>query len=401
MQNRRRYTRIWGGLQQGDRDVKNERLCLRRCICLVSVIGSLVVMGATRVNGVLFQFTGDPGYNTNAPSGPLLNSGWQYQGVWNTTTTIGNFPFAKSLGTPIAPQFFISAHHVEGTTNDVFIFNGLTYHPVAEFLDFDSDLVIWQVAETFPFYAPLYTSSNESNQSVVVLGRGTQRGGPVVVSGQTNGWFWVDPSDGVERWGQNTVTSIANGGTGIGDLLRCTFDAGAGSNECALSDGDSGGGLFIQNNGTWELAGINYEVDGPFSNATVESGTFSASLLDKRGFYQLVGSTNWVLISGSQPVPGAFYSTRISASLAWIDSVINSLPGSDLQIAGILPVANGVQVSFYTSNRLYYVQSTTDLMNGPWTTFTNDVPGTGGIVSVLDTNAASIPARYYRVGLAQ
>jgi hypothetical protein len=182
-------------------------------------------------------------------------------------------------------------------------------------------------------------------------------------------------------------------------LLRCTFDAGGGSNECALSDGDSGGGLFVEDGGVWKLAGINYEVDGPFSNA-VDGTMFSASLLDARGLYQEVAGV-WQLVSGPQPHPSAFYSTRISANLDWINSVINFEPGGDLQIAGIQVVGNDVQVSFNTSNRLYYVQSNTNLTSGTWTTFTNNVPGTGGIVSVLDQNAASLPSRYYRVGLAQ
>jgi hypothetical protein len=354
------------------------------------------------VQAVLFESTGAPGYNTNAPSGTLTNSGWQYQGIWNTTTTIGTniFPAAKSLGTPIAPRFFISTHHVLGTTNDVFVFNGLTYHPIAKYLTLDSDLVIWQVAETFPFYAPLYTASDESNKHVVVLGRGAQRGSPVVVSGQTNGWQWVEPSDGVERWGENDVSSIANGGSGAGDLLRCTFDTGAGSNECALSLDDSGGGLFIEDGGEWKLAGINYEADGPFSNA-VDGTEFNASMLDVRGLFEEVSPGNWQLMSGPQPIPSAFYSTRISANIDWINSVINSQPGSDLRIVGIEIVGADVQISFNTSNRLYYVQSNTNLTSGTWTTFTNNVPGTGGIVSVLDKNAASLPGRFYRVGLAQ
>lgn len=378
-----------------------ERQRLRGSVGVLCVLVSLVVMGAASVQAVLFQSTGDPSYNTNAPSGTLTNSGWQYEGIWNTTTTVGHFPFAKSLGTPIAPRFFISTHHVSGTTNDVFIFNGLTYHPVAQYSTIDSDLTVWQVAETFPFYAPLYAASDESNKHVVVFGRGTQRGSPVVVSGQTNGWEWVEPPDGVERWGENDVSSIVNGGTGVGDLLRCTFDAGAGSNECALSDGDSGGGLFIEDGGVWKLAGINYEVDGPFSVDGTTNTEFSASLLDARGFYQEIEPDVWQLVSGPQPIPSGFYSTRISANIDWINSVINSQPGADLQIVGVQIAGNDVQVSFNTSNRLYYVQSNTNLTSSTWTTFTNNVPGTGGVVSVLDKNAAGQPGRYYRVGLAQ
>lgn len=383
--------------------MNDDKVRVHRGVGFLGVFVSLVVMGAASVHAVLFQSTGDPSYNTNAPSGTLTNSGWQYEGIWNTSTTVGNFHVGNFLGTPIAPQFFISAEHIFGTTNNVFVFNGVTYHPVAQFSTFDSDLTIWQVAETFPSYAPLYTSSNESNSHVVVFGRGTQRGAPVVVSGQTNGWLWVEPSDGVQRWGENDVSSITNRGTGIGDLLRCTFDSGGGSNECDTSDGDSGGGLFILDGGVWKLAGVNYDVDGPFSNTTAGTIPFSASLLDIRGLYQNVQPGVYTFISGPQPVPSAFYCTRISANMDWINSVINFTPGNDLKITSITTVGNDVQVSFSTgpTNRLYTIQSTTNLTSGAWTTITNSVPGTSGIVSVLDANAAAQPRRFYRVGLVQ
>jgi hypothetical protein len=358
---------------------------------------TLIVMSAVSVQGVLFQSTGDPGYNTNAPSGALTDSGWQYQGIWDTSHL--NFPVGKFLGTPIAPRFFVSTKSAFGQTNNVLVLNGVTFHPIAQYNSTNSDLIIWQVAETFPSYAPLYASSDESNKPVVMFGRGTQRGSPVVVSGQTNGWQW-GTSDSVQRWGENDVSSIRNGGVGVGDLLRCTFDAGGGSNECATSHGDEGGGVFIQTNGVWELAGVNYTSDGPFSNA-VDNTMFFASLLDARGLYELFGSTNWVLITGSQPVPSGSYSTRISAHLAEINSVIDFSPGSDLQITGVQIVGDNVQVSFSTgsTNRLYVVQSTGSLVNPSWTTLTNNVPGTGGTVSVVDSNAAVVPTRFYRVGL--
>src|ERR1043165_5565065 len=186
------------------------------------------------VRAVLFKSTADPSYNTTEPGGALTNSGWQYEGIW------GNF-----LGTPIAPTFFISAKHVGGTNGQEFVLNGFTYHTTAFFDDPTSDLRVWQVAETFPDYALLYAATNEVNKHCVVFGRGTQRGAAVIVSGVTNGWQW-GAGDGVGRWGENDVASIAIGGPSQGYFLRETFNRGAGSNECHLSVGDSGGALFIQ-----------------------------------------------------------------------------------------------------------------------------------------------------------
>jgi hypothetical protein len=382
---------------------KGQQFGKRSVFVAVFVVVLLITANAITVRAVLFQSTGDPAYNTNAPSGSLTNSGWQYEGIWDTSLELSTNYYAVGnfLGTPIAPQFFITAAHIYGSTNDVFIFNGVTYHPVAQFTTLDSDLSIWQVAETFPYYVPLYTSSGETNSPVVVFGRGTQSGEPVVVGGQTNGWLWVEPSDGVERWGESNVSSITNGGTGVGDLLRCAFDADVGSNACDLSEGDSGGGLFIEEGGVWKLAGINYGVDGPFSNA-VDGTAFNASLLDVRGLFEEVSPGNWQFMSGPQPIPSAFYSTRISANLDWIESVINFDLGPDLQVAEVQVNGNDVQISFATdSNRVYDVESTGDPANGPWSTIISNVPGTGGTVTVTDTNAVSSPPRFYRIDLSQ
>jgi len=56
------------------------------------------------------------------------------------------------------------------------------------------------------------------------------------------------------------------------------------------------------------------------------------------------------------------------------------------------------QVQFTTaSNQLYLVEMTDSLDNPSWTTLTNNVPGTGGTVTVTDPDAASQTNRFYRV----
>lgn len=263
-------------------------------------------------SAILFKSTGDPTYNTNAPSGTLANSGWQYEGDWE-----GSY-----LGTPVAPQFFLAAQHIGGTTGHVFILNGFTYHTTAFFDDTSSDLRLWQVAETFPNFAPLYTNINELGKHCLVFGRGTQRGPAVIVSGVTNGWQW-GPGDDVERWGENDVVTNLNGGATLGDFLYATFDRGAGSNECDLSVGDSSGAMFIQNGSVWQLAGIHYGVEGPFSNA-VDGTTFDAALLDRGGLYESDDGTFTFIPNTAQDNPSGFFSTRVSSHIAWINSVINS-----------------------------------------------------------------------------
>lgn len=364
------------------------RLSGKLCAVLICVIA--LIASAARVRAVVFKSTGDPSYNTNAPTGSLTNSGWQYEGSW-----IGY------LGTPIAPTYFIAADHVGGSVGDPFTLNGFTYQTVATFKDPNSDLRIWKVDATFPIYTSLYTNANEVGKHCIVFGRGTQRGAAVIVGSNTNGWKW-DWSlyDGVKRWGENDVFTNVNGGGGIGQLLQCTFDRSAGSNECHLSVGDSSGAMFIQDGSTWKLAGIHHAVDGLFSTDGSTNTQFDAALLDMGGLW--VGSgTNWQFITNqSADIPSSFYSTRISAELAWINSVIDFLPGDDLGISGVQQAGNDISVAFVTaSNRFYYVEHNDDLAGGVWTTFTNNIPGTGGIVSVLDTNAVDFSQRFYRVGL--
>ena len=349
-----------------------------------------LLLAAAPARAVILASTGDPVANTNAPAGTLTNSGWQYEGQWN-----GDF-----LGTPIAPTFFLAAQHVGGSISQVFVLNGYNYHTIAFSDSTNSDLRVWQVAETFPYYAPLFPGTNEVGQHCVAFGRGTQRGNPVVVDGQTNGWS-SGGSDHILRWGENDIASIEND-PGYGALLRCAFDRDAPTtNECHLSSGDSSGALFIQDGAVWKLAGINLAVDGPFSRDGTTNTQFSAAMLDLRGLY--IGSgTNWTLIptNSAAAEPSAFYATRISTQLGWLHSVIHFQPGPDLRITAVTRAGNDLHISLATAtNRLYRLDRRDDLASGSWTTVTNNLPGTGGIVTITDPAAAGQPQRFYRVEL--
>src|SRR5436853_1895564 len=132
---------------------------------LVWLVFLVLVVTAPRVAVAVIVFsTGDPVYNTTAPTGTLTNSGWQYQGTWGVY-----------LGTPIAPKYFLTAGHVGGSVGDLFHFRGVDYSTTASFQDTNSDLIVWRVCGAFPDYASLYSLSHESGKTVTVFGRGTQR----------------------------------------------------------------------------------------------------------------------------------------------------------------------------------------------------------------------------------
>jgi hypothetical protein len=256
--------------------------------------------------------------NKSAPTGTNLNSGWQWEGNW-----AGAF-----VGTPIAPHYFISAAHLGGGVGGLITYKGINYKTTAAYDDPVTDLKIYKISGTFSSYAPIYTLTNEVGKRAMVFGRGTGRGAAVTKNGVTKGWLWA-AQDKVMSWGENNVSSTLDGGSGYGQLMKFTFSRGGLYNEGALSTGDSGGGVFLNDNGKWKLAGINYLVEGPFS-LTSGGSQFNASLFDKGGLY-INGNTP--ITDTATDVPGAWYATRISSRASWIKSIIGTVPSSAMAIA--------------------------------------------------------------------
>src|ERR1035437_10556599 len=141
---------------------------VKRSLAISALALGLLVQPA---GAVILLGSGDPAYNTTPPTGALADSGWQYQGSW------GGF-----LGTPLAPQYFIAAHHVGGSVGQTFTFQGRAYTTTAYWDDPNSDFRIWKVEGTFSSYAPFYPLTDEDGKLMVVIGRGTQRGSEVVVT---------------------------------------------------------------------------------------------------------------------------------------------------------------------------------------------------------------------------
>lgn len=287
---------------------------------LLLLLAAFLMVMARPALAVIFHATGDPAYNTNAPTGALANSGWQYTGRW------GGF-----LGTVIAPRYFVTAKHIAADdtgAGDPFVFQGQSYTALTYYDDPNSDLRLWRVCGAFPPpYAPLYTLGVEVNRGVVLIGRGTQRGAEVR-GGLTNGlrgWEW-GAYDGVQRWGSNTVAGVINGGTELGSLISLRFNAGAGPDEAHLSYGDSGGPIFVMDVTTWKLAGVNHASDGRYSHTTNDAPPgFYAALFDESDLFKRV---NQVWVPGTL-TPGNSYATRIASRVIWINSILNQVPPAD------------------------------------------------------------------------
>ncbi len=292
---------------------------------------------------IVFEATADPNHNISAPTGAFANSGWQYEGM-----------YGSYLGTMIAPQYFITAQHI-GTQGTTFtssgIFNGgsdVTYNVDTAangglgYWDISgTDLRLYKIQETFSAYAPLYTGSSEVGMTMEINGRGGPRGADVIVSGTLQGWEDTSP-DGVARWGSNTVSSIYS--SAVGNLLTATFSASGTAEEATLSNGDSGGGVFVDDGGIWKLAGVNYSIDGMFdTNNTVGDGSeFNAALTDRGGLYQGSDSFGWTFIP-QLPLdnPSSMYASRISTSSSEI-MAITMVPEPGSALLAMLALSAGL-----------------------------------------------------------
>lgn len=259
---------------------------------------ALMLWSPRALHAVIFASTDDPTHNTNDPTGALAASGWQYLGVW--------YGF---VGTCVSPRHFVTAKHAGGTVGGAFQFQGISY-PTIGVTNNGTDLNVWEISGSLPVYAPLYEGESPVGQSVVIFGRGTRRGADVVVNGQVKGWLW-GAADGRLRWGENVVAGK------FGSLLKFDFDRAAGPNEAQLSSGDSGGGIFVNDQGTWKLAAINYAIEGPWKLSST-GAVFNAAIVDKGGLFR--GTTQHAETEADQPA--AFYATPIAPNYGWLAGVL-------------------------------------------------------------------------------
>lgn len=302
---------------------------------VLAVIASLAGSALVALPARAVIIIGSSAGNTSAPADAGLAERWDQVGDFNSF-----------LGTPIAPQFFVTANHIGNLTGQAITFpDSTSYTTTARFLDPASDLAIYQISGTFPNdkIVPMYGGSFSTNQAMTIFGRGRSRTDTAVVgqrfpTGTENkGWTWGGFT-GNRSWGTNTLDGLANGGA-AGTQLAYDFDVGGGSNEGILATNDSGGPVFMQEGGLWKLAGINYAV-GPVQVREAAGGpTLDAAVYDYGGLYLLVNGT-WTLQSAAGgDKPAISYSSSIPANATWISSVIVVPEPTSLALAGAGGVA--------------------------------------------------------------
>ncbi|HEX8324279.1 MAG TPA: PEP-CTERM sorting domain-containing protein [Tepidisphaeraceae bacterium] len=244
-----------------------------------SLVASVLSVGLWHASAQAVIVTGPQGRNTSAPAGSLAETGFNLQG------NFGDF-----LGTPVSSNWFVTAAHFGIPDNKLTTVDGVV-HPVTNRVPVaGTDLVLYQVSVPFnanqvaSIYNPATDGALTTADPIFVYGRGTQRGAEI----PGRGWNW-GPQDAVRSFGTNTIDGFsavqqANIDAGSPFALGTTFlvadfDNNGDPNQGTLSEGDSGGAVFVQKNGGLKLVGINFSVElfaltasGPAERAAIYNG---------------------------------------------------------------------------------------------------------------------------------
>jgi hypothetical protein len=281
------------------------------------------------------QGIGDEAFNTNG-SASLVSSVWDKVGIM--TYPVGGSVGNATTATIIGPHQIITANHVSGQIGDIFTLNGVSYSvtsitPLGDGVTSATvDIAVLTVNGTFTDWVPLYDKNDEVGKQIAYIGTGRIKSTELSLNGTPFGWDTQHPSGNnpygaIKRWGTNNVSQIDTFryyGNIDAEFLT-NFDADGGANEFQLASGDSGGAGFINDNGTWKLAGVGVAVSGYYSRVGNDSDKFLGAIYDARGLYIQNDSGGYDYIDPLThpfPVTSQSYIARISQSALVINSLI-------------------------------------------------------------------------------
>jgi hypothetical protein len=322
------------------------------------------------------------------------------------------YQYKNSSSVAVDHYWILTAAHVadDGGSGSLVI-GGETYTQEEVIVHPTADLALVRYDKPFPGYYPLhdgeiYTTSGpgghlKTYQELIMSGYG--RTGTVTAVSFTNG----PEGNGIKRWGTNKGTGESSvdldvGGTAGERSTLCfetsfiltgtTFEAGA-------AQYDSGGPVFIEDDGTWKVAGINLYLAG--------ADPYTGNSMGKVSFYRDWITNNipdydtdmdglpdwWETSTGeteSEADPDADGFTNYEEWLADTDPILGS---SYFQLTSF---SNGVDVVFASStNREYQIEQNQNLTNADWTAATDWISGSQPTTSVtlpaVDSNL------FYRV----
>ena len=232
-------------------------------LCGKIILFTLFMTLCTSAYAVIL-YSGDNSANQSAPDAART-------AIYNAVARVTNATGTSSNGTAvhIRGKYILTADHVGGIA--YFLLNGSIYQrdpsftPVS-FGSVDMKLIKLIKDPGLP-EIELYTGTRDirywqggwqyATGTLIGWGRGRDPSDP---SGPT--WNWGDDSTIAKRWGTNRIEDTESLNYSLGGTnytyqgLQTKLGSNNGANEAAMSYYDSGSGLFIEDSGTWKLAGL-------------------------------------------------------------------------------------------------------------------------------------------------
>ncbi len=200
---------------------------------------------------------------------------------------------AKTL-TAVDSHWLISTEHAGLSVGTTFTSGGTTY-TIEEVIDHlaaadpnhntNADLALHRVDKALSTFYELYDGSYDTSGSdkteVLILGTGHSK--DIITDNSTglDSYTWDDSSTRQRRWGTNKLDweGVVTSGSVTHDAIRADFILDDTTYEGGAADHDSGGGWFVNDGGTWKLAGLNWADWGTHPNPPYET-TFAVDLRD-------------------------------------------------------------------------------------------------------------------------
>lgn len=235
--------------------------------------------------------------NTLPPPDP--SCGWRHVGEWR-----------NSSGVAVGAHHVLAAAHTGDHVDATFRLDGVVYAALAS-RDVGPDLRLIRLdGPALPSWAELYRRADEISKPVMLIGFGCTRGEPVLTGDIQNGWRWGD--HGKRSWGTNIVDEART--ERVDDIemqcLRFAMLPERGPTGGSFAAYDSGGGTFIQDGPTWNLAGINTSVDPTYTDPQTNQ-PFRAAIWNPAGM--------------TPEFPITSIAIRISAYAAAIDAAMREM----------------------------------------------------------------------------
>ncbi|MBW2289532.1 MAG: DUF4215 domain-containing protein [Deltaproteobacteria bacterium] len=235
-------------------------------VLLLSLDASAVIIDSSDGTGNTIAPVDDPGFESVGKRGSLtgiyLGYGWVL-----TAAHVGDGDIV--LGGVTYPAV--------GGSEIVLIHSGSLY----------ADIALFRV-DPAPALLPLSirASAPSPDDEVVMIGQGRNRGDPFSYfnpPSQDDGYLWG--TGRAIRWGSNVVYQSGNDLELSGKTTRAfttDFTRNDPGDECQSANGDSGGAVFIDDGGGWELGGVMFAIapfdEQPASTAVYGNLTYSADL---------------------------------------------------------------------------------------------------------------------------